>query len=1099
MGRRLGRWPGGVVVLALLAANASAQYNGNVQGQVVDSSKAGVPQAPVELSNNQTNVKSRTKTDDNGNYQFTSLPPGDYQVTVSAPGFQAAVVKFSLTTGQNLSIPIVLSVAGTKETVEVHSETPVVDTADSRLQMTVPSKELQTIPLQGRNLAGMAAMAPGVTGLGVLVGTSPAACPSGLSTTIPDNFATELPVEASANGKSIESNSFLLDGLDVTSNINGGMLNLSPNPDSIQEVSIETNSFSVEYGRNSSIMTRMATKSGTDTYHGSASDYFTDQHLWARSEFTGPTYPPFLSNNYSGTVGGPVIPKRHLYFFGSVESLRSTFSTATQAYTFEAPQFVSWAQQNFPNTLGTKLLTQYPIKTAATGVVSQTAQDIFPTTCGTSAAAYIPCGLPMVDNGTYSASPYRNGLQWNTRIDEYFGKDRLYGSAYRMTHGDQALTDREGFDTTNSFTADSFQVNETHTFSGSLLNEASFGYLRPEGIYYIPGTNSGNFAVPVVDVVGINSPIGVGFNDGTFIQHNYRWRDVITMVRGSHDIKVGYEGWHGDDLALFAELYSHPTFQFNSLLDLVEDNPYNETTLAYNPLTGQPANGQYKFYGTSGGLFVQDTWKPQRNLTLTMGLRWDVFPNPHPETGTLLANFILGSGSTQAEQVENGVMKEASSVYDHAVKTFSPRIGFAWDPTGSQNWAIRGGVGVYHDWLTLGESENSLKGNPPGFILPTFLTGTTTSPIFALGTSNNYPFGFPYPALAATTLDSHGGLVGDQLAVGGVNPHESAPDTYNYTISVQRRIPGQMMISAAYIGSQSRNQLTGSVMNQFTGTDINRFAGDLIQNADVLTRLLPSFGAINYTTNGSKVSYNAFVLSAEKRLGPVNFNASYNRSSAWYSGQQYPDQTRISNYWQPSLFDAPNRFSFTGSWQLPDPRLVNRPIHYALNGWELSSTAIVQSGYPFTVYTTAPFEPILSSSGQVTGLLPGSGDYNGDGYNYDFPNIPSTGYKLASTSTSAFLNGVVSASEFGVPALGTEGNELPGRFRGPGFFDIDISLIKNNRLTERLALQLRFEFFNVLNHPNLNSVDGNLADSTFGQSTTTFNPRWLQLGAKLTF
>jgi hypothetical protein len=234
-------------------------------------------------------------------------------------------------------------------------------------------------------------------------------------------------------------------------------------------------------------------------------------------------------------------------------------------------------------------------------------------------------------------------------------------------------------------------------------------------------------------------------------------------------------------------------------------------------------------------------------------------------------------------------------------------------------------------------------------------------------------------------------------------------------------------------------------------------------------------------------------------LGAVNFNVSYTRSSAWYSGQQYPDVTRISNYWQPSLFDAPNRFSFTGSWQLPDPRLANRPIHYALNGWEVSSTAIVQSGYPFTVYTTAPFEPVLGSTGQVTGLLPGSGDYNGDGYNYDFPNIPSAGYKLSSTSTSAFLNGVVSASQFGVPALGTEGNELPGRFRGPGFFDIDVSLIKNNKLTERLALQLRFEFFNVLNHPNLNSVDGNLADSTFGQSTTTFNPRWLQLGAKLTF
>jgi hypothetical protein len=143
---------------------------------------------------------------------------------------------------------------------------------------------------------------------------------------------------------------------------------------------------------------------------------------------------------------------------------------------------VQWAQQNFPTSLGTKLLTTYPIKSSAAGTVSETAQDIFPTTCGTSAAANIPCGLPMIDSGTYEASPYRRGVEWNTRIDTYFAKDRLYGNFYRMTHNDQTSAVRTGFDSTNRFDSDSFQINETHTFNSRTLNEAMAGFSRPQGL-----------------------------------------------------------------------------------------------------------------------------------------------------------------------------------------------------------------------------------------------------------------------------------------------------------------------------------------------------------------------------------------------------------------------------------------------------------------------------------------------------------------------------------------------------------------------------------------------------------------------------------------
>jgi hypothetical protein len=1087
------------ITLALLFSVrlAYGQYSSNLQGNVVDPSGAVIPGATAEITNTATGVSQKVTTDSGGNYRFNSLAPGDYQVAVSVAGFNTATIKVTLLTGQTVNLPVTLTVAGSTQRVQVTEQAPVLDTADSRLQATVGSQELHALPLQGRNFLGLASVTPGVTGLGVIVGSAPGSCSSGLASTIPDNFATELPVEASANGKTLLSNMFLLDGLDVTSNIDGGNLNLTPSPDSVQEVTTETNNFSVEYGRNSSLVIKMTTKSGTDQYHGSVSDYFTNQHLWARSEFTGPKYAPFVSNNFSGDVGGPVIPHRHTYFFFSIEPLRSTFSTGNQAFTFEDPQFVNWAQQNFPNSLGTKLLTTYPIKTSASGVVAETAQDVFPGTCGTPSTSNLPCTLPMIDSGSYEASPYRNALEWNTRIDTYFAKDRLYGNFYRMTHDDQTPSIRTSFDTTNRYTSSSFQLNETHTFSARTLNEAMFGYARVEGIVGLTGTLS----VPPVTVVGMNSNFGVGFANGDFIQHNYRWRDVLTMVRGTHTFKFGYDGWHGDDLAIFAATYSIPNFQFNNLLELVQDNPYNETSLAYDPLSGQPSKGNYEYAKTSNGAFVEDIWKAKPNLTVSYGLRWDNYGNPYPKAGTILANFFLGSGSTLDQQVAAGVMKQVPNVYSGSINVFNPRVGVAWDPTGKGVWAVRGGFGVYHDWMTLGADENNLKGNPPGFILPTFLRGTTTPPVFALGTSNTYPFGYPYPALPPTSLDEHGGLVGYQLGVGGMNPNLSGPRTYNYSVSVQRQLPGQLVASAGYSGSHAYDQLTGCGVRQgCEGTDINRFAGDLITHNNVLTRLIPSFGGILYTTNGVNTAYNALILSLEKRYSARGvFTASYTRSSSWWNGGTYPDQHSISQYWQPSLFNAPNRFSFSGTYALGTPNVSSQPWRYLARGWNFSSTVILQDGYPFTVYTSAPFQPVLDSNGKVIGLQPGSGDYNADGYNYDFPNVPSFGYAIADNSRHAYLNGLFPASAFPVPTMGTEGNLKPSRYVGPGFAGVDFGIIKDNPITERVGLQLRFEFFNILNHPNLNGVDGNLADATFAQSVLVFNPRWLQIGAKLTF
>jgi len=1079
-----------ICVMAAAASAVRAQFNGSITGSVQDPSGSAVADATVTLTNTATHNILTTKTDSAGNCRFVSLGPGNYKLSVAAKGFSTALINFDLLTEQTLNVPVVLSIGNITEQVQVTGEIPTLNTADSRTQMTLESEAVANLPLQGRNLLALTTIAPGVTGLG-LVGGSPGSAA--------DNFSTETQVDASANGRGSVGNMYVVDGLDVTSDIRPGVLNLTPNPDTILETTVQANTFDVQYGRASSVQMVMSTKSGTDQFHGNLSDYYTYQGFWAGTEFVK-NYNPFHSNNYSATIGGPIIPNHQFFFFFGIEPLRSSASTGTGSVTFEDPAFTAFAEQNFPDTVGTKILAKYAPTGATVTSVAKTAADIFPagsaTACGTASTSFLPCDTPMIDNGVFNASSYRNGLQWNVRIDKVFSKDRLYGNFYRTTLNTGGPSVRPAFTTTNNYVADSLQINEAHTFTSNTLNEAVFGYLKVQGIL----DETGDFTVPSIGVSGQGVGFGVGFAQGNFIQHNYHWRDVLTHIHGTHTLKFGYEGRHGDDLALFAPVYNQPNFSFNNLLDLAQDSPNTESGLAYDVLSGQPGKGQYEYAINTHGLFAEDVWKLKKNITLTLGLRWDDFGNPYPLAGTTLANFHLGPGATENDQIANGFMLQQSNVFNHSLAdAFSPRIGFAWDPTGKATWVVRGGFGVYHDWTTLGNDENGLKGNPPGFVIPTFFRGSPTPPIFALGTSATTPTGFPYPALPGSTLDSHGGIVGSQFNVGGIDPNLGSPVTYNYTATLERRIARDIVASVAYSGSQSRDLITGSGQETATsyGVDINRFAGDLIANYPSPKRLNPSFGAITYAQNGAESGFNALILAIRGRLSTRGyFNASYTRSSSKDDAQIYPTFTNLHQYYGPSVWDAPNRLSLSFSYEIPGLKSENAFARILTNGWVFSDITIFQSGTPFTVYTNASFQPVLNGAGNVVGLAPGSGDYNADAFNYDFPNVVS--YSQG-TSRSSFLNGVFPASNFTTPTLGTEGNEKPYRYRGPSYYNWDMSLAKNTHITERVSVQLRFDYFNVFNHVNLQGVDGNLADGTFGKSTSQFNPRWLQLGLSLRF
>src|SRR5436190_708305 len=324
-----------------------AQFTSNVQGVVQDPSGAVVPKATVTIVNTGTQLTKTATTDDGGNYRFLSLAPGAYKVTVEASGYAKSASDVTLLTEQNLNVPITLKVGAISEVIDVSAESPVVDTTDSRNQLTLENQAVAQLPVAGRNLVTLTTLAPGVSGLGTTGGGQPGR--AGTPGSGVDNYSTETQVDASANGQGQMSNMYVIDGLDVTSGIRQGVLNLTPNPESIQETSVQVNTYSSEYSRATGVQEVMTTKSGSEQFHGEVADWFYYQNMFATTHFTGSKYLPFHGNNMSFSIGGPIIPHHQFFFYFAVEPLRSSLAT-NGTIQFADPQFITWAQQNYPNT-----------------------------------------------------------------------------------------------------------------------------------------------------------------------------------------------------------------------------------------------------------------------------------------------------------------------------------------------------------------------------------------------------------------------------------------------------------------------------------------------------------------------------------------------------------------------------------------------------------------------------------------------------------------------------------------------------------------------------------------------------------------------------
>jgi len=1123
----------GLMFALLFSTAALAQFTSSVQGVVEDSTGAGVSKATIHLINNNTQATQSATTDGSGNFEFVSLAPGSYKVIVEASGFAKAQVDVTLLTAQNLSVPVTLKVGGVSEAISVTTEAPVVDTADSRSQLTLQDQAVAELPIVGRNLVTLVTMAPGASGLGTTASGSPA---SGV-----DNYSTEEQVDASANGQGQNNNQYIVDGLDVTSGIRQGVLNLTPQPDAIQETSVQVNTFTSEYSRAAGLQTVFTTKSGTDQFHGSASDWFYYQRMFAAQHFVGYPYLPFHSNNMDFAVGGPVIPHKQFFFYFAVEPLRQSAGTGGQV-TFAAPEFISFAQANNPNTVGTGVLTKYVPTGISGATVSQTASAVFGTDangnpiCGTPAVENIPCSTPMIDSGAFGATQVRNGTQYFARLDKDFKDDRIYASLFRTLLLTGAASPMPQFSALNNTWQVAGQVSWTHTFSANMLNEFTAGLSRVEGVQ---GSGAQDYTVPSISVNGINvdsgQAFGVGFAQGDFIQHNYHWRDVLTHVHRAHTLKFGYEGWYGDDVEPFQGPWSQPKFTFSNLLTLAQDAPAVENGIYYSPQTGTEQLWSWDAASRTFGLFVEDTWKARRNLTVTVGLRYDDSGNPWSKSpSTVFGNFYLGTGNTEQEQVANGYAKATHNALLHSVNNlFSPRIGLAWDPTGRGDWVVRGGFGLYNNWLTQANVQEEFRGSPPGEVDPTFVQGGTASaqaPIFALGNSSKPPFGFVFPTFGPGTgptpqsgggLNAQGGVVGASFSIGGVNPLLQSPKALVWSGSLQRKITEKLAASIGYNGSHSYNIVGNgnSIGNVSYGVDINSFPGDLINVMNTSptpvipspTRLNHSFGAIAYADNDRYGNYDALILDLRGRFSHGYLDLSYTRSRSYDDALDYPNSAGLNpqQYYAPSIFNVPNRLSLSWNYQWQGLNAGRGSLGYLTRGWGASGTTIFQSGYPLTPENTNGFLAVCASGNlsNVTGcsskdpavaFQAGSGDYNADGDNLAYPDAVS--YSQL-TSNKSWLSGAIPRSDFAAPSFGQEGNEKAMQFRGPNFFETNVNFYKDTRITERVNFQLRFDIFNFFNRANYadGNIDLNLPDGTFGQATASHEPRFWQIGGKLSF
>ena len=1033
------------LTLALLQPGAYAQaVRGAIAGVVTDAARKPVSGAAVRLVHSESNRPRSAVTDTMGEFMVASLPPGEYRIEAEREGYRKHVQKIGLLLNQEVRIEIPLLPGQRTETVQVTAVRGLLSTESSALGSVVDNLQITGLPLDGRNFYELSLL---------ITGVMPPA--PGSAGSVRGDFAVNV------NGAREDSNNFLLDGVfNGDPKLNG--IGIAPPVDAVREVEVATSAYDASFGRNAGGQLSVVVKSGTNQFHGTAYEFFRNRALDARNFFApaGERSPQYQRNQFGFSAGGPVIRDR-TFFFGDYEGRRVregvTRITNVPGALERTGDFSS------SGVLAIDPFTQQPFP--GNVIPDQSLNPV-----GLAIAALYPLPNRAGPGRNFVSSPTLRDRDdhFDARVDH-----RLRPSddlAFRYSFADRslyepfsgpALTAVPGFGTNIPRRAQNAVARETHIFTPNLLNELTLGFGRVSAGSFqenlgrslnrtvgLPelSSNPRDFGLSLVSVTGY-SRIGDESNNPQHGTSNiYQFANTLAWVRGRHLIKGGVDLRRTQQNAYRDEMVrgylSFLGMTGNALAELLQGLP---------SLTAAARLDNHQHLRTHGAYsFVQDTWRARPDLTVSLGVRYEY--NSPPVDAKDRAN-VYDPATQSLVPVGTAGIPRGGYLPDR--NNWAPRVGLAWRP-GHGRTVIRSGYGIYYDQSSLATGEG-LYFNPPYFDLKLY-----------------FPFGQfpltladPFPANFPITLPSS--ALAFQLDL-------CTAYSQQWDFGVQREIGHNRMIEVAYAGSKGTKLLGARDLNQPPPSP-----------KQPNPRPLPRFDDINVLESRGNSSYQSLQARFQQTLRgglaalvSYTWSKSIDDASSFFSSAgdpNYPQDSRRTRAERGlSNFDLRHRLSLSYSYDLPLGKGRWR------EGWQTFGIWTFQAGRPFTVALLSD----LDNSNTGRSIL-------GFGAN-DRPNVLRNP-ALADRTPERWFD----TTAFAVPPFGQFGNAGRNILTGPGYRNINVSLIKNVVLAETAKLQFRAEAFNLLNRTNLGLPEIFVGAPGFGGIQSAGNPRRVQFGIKFLF